>query len=243
MFPFPFDCYYAAEVDNANQVEEKLHNFFMDKRVGSKKGFLQVTPEQVKKVLEFATVIDVTPKDITPKRDHLANPTNVDAARREPVISPVREKTKEAMFLIREKMIAVINQKRGITLRRSTRRRKMRAEYEDSITETQVRLIISKRYNNNNNYHYWFELHKYQISFFEEGKQGYVCFGFTDKKIACLVPIADISSMLENCGTTEQGDQIGYHFFIKENHNQTLAFYFPKTGQEYDLSKYIINLD
>ncbi len=239
--PFPFRCYYAAEVDNASQVEKMLHKFFLNEMVNNKKGFLQVPPEQVKKVLEFAAVTDVTPEnhvtleevlagaitDVTPKKGYLANPTNVDTVNRG-----------SAIFLVREKMVEAINQKNGITLRRRTQ-----AEYEDFQTGTGVRLMVSRKYNISNNDHYWYTPHTNQIQFLKNVKRGYICFGFTDKKIACLVPIADISSLLGNCGTTERGDDIGYHFFIKEKDNGNLVFHFSKTRKEYDLSKYIINLD
>ena len=177
--PFPFDCYYAAEVDNAIQVEKMLHQFFMDEMVNNKKGFLQVPPEQVKKVLKFAAVTDVTPEnhvtpekvlagaitDVTPKKGYLANPTNVDTANRG-----------SAIFLVREKMVEAINQKHEITLRKRTQ-----AEYEDFQTGTGVRLMISKRYNFSKD-DYWYTPHTNQIHFLNSIKRGYICFGFTDKK-------------------------------------------------------------
>jgi hypothetical protein len=61
--PLPFECYYAAEVSDHNEVEKKLHKTFLDKRVRDSREFFRVDPEQVKAALSLAAEKDVTPKN------------------------------------------------------------------------------------------------------------------------------------------------------------------------------------
>lgn len=60
--PLPFECYFAAEVKDHNEVEKKLHKTFIDKRVRDSREFFRVDPEQVKAALSLAAEKDVTPK-------------------------------------------------------------------------------------------------------------------------------------------------------------------------------------
>ena len=60
--PLPFECYFAAEVKDNNEVEKKLHKTFIDKRVRDSREFFRVDPEQVKAALSLAAEKDVTPK-------------------------------------------------------------------------------------------------------------------------------------------------------------------------------------
>ncbi len=60
--PLPFECYFAAEVKDHNEVEKKLHKTFTDKRVRDSREFFRVDPEQVKAALSLAAEKDVTPK-------------------------------------------------------------------------------------------------------------------------------------------------------------------------------------
>ena len=60
--PLPFECYYAAEVVDHQEVEKKLHKAFVDKRVRDSREFFRVDPEQVKAALSLAALKEVTPK-------------------------------------------------------------------------------------------------------------------------------------------------------------------------------------
>ena len=59
--PTPFTCYYAREVQNAKEIESKLHGGLRSRRINPKREFFDVDPEEAKKLLEIAPGRDVTP--------------------------------------------------------------------------------------------------------------------------------------------------------------------------------------
>ena len=65
--PLPFECYYAVEVENASDIEKKIHDGLDDKRVRNNREFFNTTPEQAKSILEIAEVMGG--KNVTPKED------------------------------------------------------------------------------------------------------------------------------------------------------------------------------
>jgi len=60
--PLPFECFYAAIVKNAREVEKLLHDTFLDHRVRSNREFFEVSPERVVSALRLAEIENVTPK-------------------------------------------------------------------------------------------------------------------------------------------------------------------------------------
>ena len=65
--PLPFECYYAVEVENASEIEKKIHDGLDDKRIRQNREFFNTTPEQAKSILEIAEIMGG--KDVTPKGD------------------------------------------------------------------------------------------------------------------------------------------------------------------------------
>jgi hypothetical protein len=61
--PLPFQCFYAAEVENSSLVEVKLHRIFSDKRIRSNREFFRADANQVKEAIQLAEVREVTPKE------------------------------------------------------------------------------------------------------------------------------------------------------------------------------------
>ena len=59
--PVPFECYYACEVKDAQDVERRLHGAFGDNRINPKREFFRINPERVKMILEALSLEDVTP--------------------------------------------------------------------------------------------------------------------------------------------------------------------------------------
>ena len=45
--PLPYECYYAAEVDDMKRVESLLHQLFSEHRINPKREFFRLDPEKV----------------------------------------------------------------------------------------------------------------------------------------------------------------------------------------------------
>ncbi len=58
--PYPFECFFAAWVENAAFVEKQLHFAFGEQRVPSNREFFHVDPNRVKAVLELVSVEEIT---------------------------------------------------------------------------------------------------------------------------------------------------------------------------------------
>lgn len=59
--PLPFECFYAAKVNDAAVVEKALHDAFLDNRVSPNREFFQIAPERVVAVLKLLSLQEVTP--------------------------------------------------------------------------------------------------------------------------------------------------------------------------------------
>ena len=62
--PFGFDCFYAAEVNDAVDVERRLHDAFVDLHFG--KEFFKMHPLRAQRVLEMVALSDKPPRENTP---------------------------------------------------------------------------------------------------------------------------------------------------------------------------------
>lgn len=61
--PLPFQCFYAAEVNDSTLVEARIHKVFSDKRVRGNREFFRVDPNQVVEAIKLAEIKEVTLKD------------------------------------------------------------------------------------------------------------------------------------------------------------------------------------
>ena len=59
----PFQCYYAARVDDNRRIERALHTAFGDFRVRPNREFFKMDPYKVRAILEVLALEDVTPKN------------------------------------------------------------------------------------------------------------------------------------------------------------------------------------
>jgi hypothetical protein len=75
--PLPFQCFYAAEVQNCQLVETKLHRIFADRRVRSNREFFRVDANQVREAIQLAEI-----RDVTPREDVVVDSTDVQALQR-----------------------------------------------------------------------------------------------------------------------------------------------------------------
>lgn len=62
--PLPFECYYAAEVDDMKRVESLLHQLFSEHRINPKREFFKIDPEKVVIALSIGHFKEVTPGEV-----------------------------------------------------------------------------------------------------------------------------------------------------------------------------------
>ena len=60
--PLPFECRYAAEVENAKEVEKILHDTFADERPNKRREFFIVAPHRIIALLKKHAISNVTPQ-------------------------------------------------------------------------------------------------------------------------------------------------------------------------------------
>jgi hypothetical protein len=70
----PFQCFYAAEVEDSQFVEARLHAAFANVRVRNNREFFRITPHQVAAAVQLAEI-----KEITPKKDVLSETSDATA--------------------------------------------------------------------------------------------------------------------------------------------------------------------
>lgn len=59
--PLPFECHFAAEVENCVRLEKTLHQLFADHRINPKREFFKVDPEKVVLAISIGKFQEVTP--------------------------------------------------------------------------------------------------------------------------------------------------------------------------------------
>lgn len=82
--PLPFECYYAARVNDQKKVEKALHEAFGDHRIRKSREFFRLDPYKAKVILEL-----VAEEEVTPKADVVA-----DAADEEALVEARKRRTK-----------------------------------------------------------------------------------------------------------------------------------------------------
>ncbi len=63
--PVPFNCFYAARVENSDRVESQLFEIFGDKRSHPKREFFEVEPHRVAAAIKLVEIEDVTASGTT----------------------------------------------------------------------------------------------------------------------------------------------------------------------------------
>jgi len=72
--PLPFECYYAAEVEDGPTVEKALHSAFTESRVRGNREFFEIDPNRAKVILELLAV-----KEVTPHEQVVSSPEDTEA--------------------------------------------------------------------------------------------------------------------------------------------------------------------
>lgn len=67
--PLPFECVYAAKVNNFEKVEKALHTAFGPDRVNPRREFFEIEPAQAIAIIKLMEIEDVTPKVANEKEE------------------------------------------------------------------------------------------------------------------------------------------------------------------------------
>lgn len=59
--PLPFECYFAAEVNDCAKLEKTLHQLFSETRLNPKREFFKIDPEKVVLAVSIGNFTEVTP--------------------------------------------------------------------------------------------------------------------------------------------------------------------------------------
>ncbi|WP_179401207.1 GIY-YIG nuclease family protein [Burkholderia guangdongensis] len=59
--PLPFECYFAAEVEDCSKLEKALHQLFADTRINPRREFFKIDPEKVVLAISIGNFREVTP--------------------------------------------------------------------------------------------------------------------------------------------------------------------------------------
>jgi hypothetical protein len=59
--PLPFECHFAAEVDNCEKLEKLLHQLFSEHRINPKREFFKIDPEKVVLAISIGNFKEITP--------------------------------------------------------------------------------------------------------------------------------------------------------------------------------------
>ncbi|HEX5338551.1 MAG TPA: GIY-YIG nuclease family protein [Gallionella sp.] len=67
--PLPFECYFAAEVNNCAKLEKTLHQLFSENRINPKREFFKIDPEKVVLAISIGDFKEVTPGVVTIEKE------------------------------------------------------------------------------------------------------------------------------------------------------------------------------
>ncbi len=79
--PLPFECYFAAEIEDAGKLEHQLHQLFSEARVNPRREFFKVDPEKVVLAISIGKFKEITPGDATVEQEEKAALERVKARR------------------------------------------------------------------------------------------------------------------------------------------------------------------
>ena len=133
--PVPFECFYACEVDDAEEAERRIHNAFGDNRVNPKREFFRINPERIREVLKL-----IEKKDITPNEDIVEDSSDLNALNHE---KEIRSKFKFSMVNIPPNSILKFSKDETITAKVVD---DFQIEFENQITSTSAsaRTILNR---------------------------------------------------------------------------------------------------
>jgi hypothetical protein len=135
--PLPFQCFYAAEVENSSLVEGKLHRIFSDKRIRSNREFFRADANQVKEAIQLAEL-----KDVTPKVDIVVDASDVQALQKAVATEERRTRLKFSELRIPVGAVLTFTKDSKVT---STVVADGRVEYERQILSPSASALLAVR--------------------------------------------------------------------------------------------------
>ena len=103
--PFPFECYYAAEVDDCQKLEKTLHQLFSEMRVNPKREFFKLDPEKVVLALSIGGFKEISVGDVKVDTAEKAALEKAKAKRPKLKLSAIEIKPGDILVLSRDEDI------------------------------------------------------------------------------------------------------------------------------------------
>ncbi|MCZ4273340.1 GIY-YIG nuclease family protein [Maritalea porphyrae] len=75
--PVPFECHYAAIVDESKNVERRIHRAFEKLRINKNREFFEIDPEAAADIIRLVEI-----EDATPQEDFVETPDDTDAIKK-----------------------------------------------------------------------------------------------------------------------------------------------------------------
>jgi hypothetical protein len=121
--------------------------------------------------------------------------------------------------------------------------KKSRALYWDPEHKTRIACTISKRYERNSLYRYWYAYHPAWDSFLREGSPSFFVLGCVDLPVAFSIPWNVIHPLLGSLYTTETNrSRMYWHIHIGETQTGTYELSLPKGDRNLLLDPYRVAL-
>jgi hypothetical protein len=111
--PLPFECYFAAEVDDCVKLEKILHQLFSENRVNPKREFFRVEPERVILAISIGNFTEVTPGDSVVDKDEQDALEKIKARRPRIKLDALGIKAGDTLTFSRDENIVAIVQEGG----------------------------------------------------------------------------------------------------------------------------------
>jgi hypothetical protein len=119
--------------------------------------------------------------------------------------------------------------------------KKTRATYWDSSHSHRIVCTVSKRYEDNSSFPYWYAYHPAWDAFLAEGITGHFVLGCMDLGVAFAIPLALLRQQLDKFNTTTKPDGTHYwHVKIQESRPEQYALQLPKLGSSLDLTPFMV---
>jgi len=137
----------------------------------------------------------------------------------------------------RTEIVAALGKQTGTTFIKKSRALAWDAGHTKRLVST-----ISKRYLGSPTVSYWFAYHPQWHTFLLEGKEAHLVLGCMDLSFAFALPVAVMTSILDDLNTTEKDGESYYHLKIGELKPGHYSLSLPKRSTSLSLDQYRLAL-